>query len=115
MLPYATSKAALNWMTRKIHFENEWLVAFPLTPGPVKTDMRKLSFFSLILIIRIIRLRALVIDGIARDKTGLMKPFLDLAIQPPHAANALLNVIINSKRETHGGEFFDRDGKRLDW
>jgi hypothetical protein len=23
--PYGASKAALNWVTRKIHFENEWL------------------------------------------------------------------------------------------
>jgi NAD(P)-dependent dehydrogenase (short-subunit alcohol dehydrogenase family) len=36
---YSASKAALNSLTRKIHFENEWLVAFPLNPGPVATDM----------------------------------------------------------------------------
>ena len=33
------SKAALNHLTRKIHFENDWLVAFPLHPGFVRTDM----------------------------------------------------------------------------
>ncbi|KAF8193039.1 NAD(P)-binding protein [Pholiota molesta] len=37
--PYGASKAALNWVTRKIHFENEWLIAFPQCPGPVNTDM----------------------------------------------------------------------------
>jgi NAD(P)-dependent dehydrogenase (short-subunit alcohol dehydrogenase family) len=36
---YGASKAALNSLTRKIHFENEWLVAFPLNPGPVATEM----------------------------------------------------------------------------
>lgn len=31
--PYGTSKAALNYITRKIHFENPELVAFPIDPG----------------------------------------------------------------------------------
>jgi norsolorinic acid ketoreductase len=31
--PYGPSKAALNWVTRKIHFENEKIVAFALDPG----------------------------------------------------------------------------------
>ena len=30
---YGTSKAALNYVMRKIHFENEKLIAFPLSPG----------------------------------------------------------------------------------
>lgn len=33
------SKAALNFLVRKIHFENDWLVAFPLHPGFVQTEM----------------------------------------------------------------------------
>ncbi|ERF75989.1 hypothetical protein EPUS_01355 [Endocarpon pusillum Z07020] len=37
--PYGTSKAALNYITRKIHFENPKLTAFPLDPGWVQTDM----------------------------------------------------------------------------
>jgi len=30
---YGTSKVALNYITRKIHFENQNLIAFPLDPG----------------------------------------------------------------------------------
>ncbi|KAJ9626240.1 hypothetical protein H2203_003872 [Taxawa tesnikishii (nom. ined.)] len=30
---YASSKAAVNWLTRKMHFEHERLVAFPISPG----------------------------------------------------------------------------------
>lgn len=30
---YGTSKAAINYITRRIHFENEWLIAFPISPG----------------------------------------------------------------------------------
>ncbi|KAF7916079.1 hypothetical protein BELL_0970g00010 [Botrytis elliptica] len=37
--PYGMSKVALNYMVRKIHFENEKLTAFVLTPGWVQTDM----------------------------------------------------------------------------
>jgi norsolorinic acid ketoreductase len=30
---YGASKAALNYLTRKIHFENPSLIAFPISPG----------------------------------------------------------------------------------
>ena len=30
---YGPSKAALNWITRKIHLENEDMIAFPIHPG----------------------------------------------------------------------------------
>jgi norsolorinic acid ketoreductase len=36
---YGASKAALNFVTRRIHAENEWLVAFPLNPGWLQTDV----------------------------------------------------------------------------
>lgn len=30
---YGASKAAVNYMLSKIHGENEWLIAFPISPG----------------------------------------------------------------------------------
>ncbi|KAK4691480.1 hypothetical protein P7C71_g5527, partial [Lecanoromycetidae sp. Uapishka_2] len=36
---YGPSKAALNYLTRKMHFEHEWLIAFPIDPGWVQTEM----------------------------------------------------------------------------
>ncbi len=33
---YGASKAALNYIARRIHFENEWLIAFPISPGYVE-------------------------------------------------------------------------------
>ena len=36
---YGVSKVALNFVVRKIHFEHEGLVAFPMDPGWVQTDM----------------------------------------------------------------------------
>lgn len=37
--PYGATKAALNWFTRKIHFEEPWLISFVIHPGVVETDM----------------------------------------------------------------------------
>lgn len=36
---YGISKVAVHYMLRKIHFENEKLIAFTLSPGWVKTEM----------------------------------------------------------------------------
>jgi len=35
---YGTSKAALNYVTKKVHLENEGIVAFPVHPGWAQTD-----------------------------------------------------------------------------
>ena len=36
--PYGSSKACLNYLLRRLHFEHEGLVAFPLSPGWVATE-----------------------------------------------------------------------------
>lgn len=36
---YGSSKAAVNFVTRKIHFENPDLIAFPINPGWLQTDV----------------------------------------------------------------------------
>ena len=36
---YGTSKCAANFITRKLHYENDWLTAVVLGPGWVQTDM----------------------------------------------------------------------------
>lgn len=35
---YGSSKTALNFITRKIHFENSHLIAFSINPGWLQTD-----------------------------------------------------------------------------
>jgi len=40
---YGISKASINYLARKIHFENPNLIAFPLSPGWVQTDMGNLG------------------------------------------------------------------------
>ncbi|KAL2128594.1 hypothetical protein VTI74DRAFT_8961 [Chaetomium olivicolor] len=36
---YCVSKLAANYLVRKVHYENKWLVAFVVDPGHVQTDM----------------------------------------------------------------------------
>ncbi|KAF9465124.1 NAD(P)-binding protein [Collybia nuda] len=93
---YGASKVAANYITRKIHFENDWLVCFPLAPGIVETDMAR--------------------EHRILDKTGILKPILDsAAISPAEAAAQLIGIIDNSTREKEGGEFVNIDGGRVTW
>ncbi|PPQ80882.1 hypothetical protein CVT25_001891 [Psilocybe cyanescens] len=90
---YGSTKAALNWATRKIHFENDWLVAFPLSPGAVDTDMVK--------------------D--ACDDDAVFKKLWE-PIEPVSVANAaalILKVVDESTREKNGGEFMHLDGSKI--
>jgi norsolorinic acid ketoreductase len=41
---YGASKAAANFVTRKIHFENPNLIAFPIQPGWLQTDVSPTGF-----------------------------------------------------------------------
>jgi len=93
---YGASKAALNWISRKIHFENEWIVCFPLAPGGVDTDMAR--------------------AGMAMDTTGALTAMMAGTTFPVDvAANNLINLISNATREKEGGEFIVVDGSKLPW
>ncbi|KAF9473662.1 NAD(P)-binding protein [Pholiota conissans] len=94
LAPYGASKAALNWLTRKIHFENDWIISFPLTPGGVNTDM----------------LHKLVDWGkITEEKVK------QLTRTPDVAAEMLVEIIRASSREKEGGRFVTVEGKRFPW
>ncbi|CAA7265271.1 unnamed protein product [Cyclocybe aegerita] len=93
---YGASKAAMNFLTRKIHYENEWLVAFPLAPGLVNTDMGS-------------KVRVM-------DKTGIMANLQDeMMMSVEEASVALVNLVDNSTREKQGGEFLKVDGETVPW
>jgi norsolorinic acid ketoreductase len=42
---YGASKAAVNFVIRRIHYENPNLIAFPINPGWLQTDVRRQSYF----------------------------------------------------------------------
>ncbi|CZR65883.1 related to ketoreductase [Phialocephala subalpina] len=46
---YGTSKAAVNYIVRKIHFENPWLIAFPIHPGRVATNEESIAAKSVMI------------------------------------------------------------------
>ncbi|KJA22327.1 hypothetical protein HYPSUDRAFT_186492 [Hypholoma sublateritium FD-334 SS-4] len=95
---YGTTKVALNWATRKIHFENDWLVSFPMNPGPVDTDMLR--------------------NNVSSDTSGTFENMLSVYPILPSGemvAESLLKVIDNSTRAKEGGEFIDVDGTKLAW
>ncbi|KAF8901121.1 hypothetical protein CPB85DRAFT_1256457 [Mucidula mucida] len=93
---YGVSKIALNFIARRIHFENDWLVCFPLDPGPVDTDMGQLAR--------------------KMDKSGALGALLDaIARTTEVAATKLIDVIEDATREKDGGEFVDLNGGRVTW
>jgi len=93
---YGATKAAVNYIARKIHFENEWITCFPLSPGVVKTDM--------------------AISHRAMDTTGALAPIQDqMQITPEKCAALLISIIEESTREKDGGEFINVDGSKIPW
>ncbi|KAF9460056.1 NAD(P)-binding protein [Collybia nuda] len=93
---YGASKAALNYVSRKIHFENDWLVCFPLAPGVIITDMANATR--------------------AMDVTGLAGSYQDSAAIPTEeAARMLVGIVERATRAKDGGEFINIDGQKMAW
>ncbi|KAL4950793.1 hypothetical protein BDW69DRAFT_201912 [Aspergillus filifer] len=89
---YGPSKAALNWLTRALHFQHEkdGLVAFALHPGWVQTRMG---------------------DLVARD--------WEYPKGPPETVEGsvvgILGVVDGASREKSGGKFLTYTGEELPW
>ncbi|KJA22262.1 hypothetical protein HYPSUDRAFT_41161 [Hypholoma sublateritium FD-334 SS-4] len=96
---YGATKAALNWTTRKIHFENDWIIVFPLSPGPVDTDMLRVA--------------------VAEDKSGVLQTLIDAETSNVPTVEtvsvSLIKLIDESTRDKEGAQFVNVDGTRLPW
>ncbi|KXN89072.1 Norsolorinic acid ketoreductase [Leucoagaricus sp. SymC.cos] len=93
---YGASKVALNYLARKIHFENKWLTCFPFSPGIIMTE--------------------LAYKNRAMDKIGTLAHYQDtLGVTPEVGAKMLLDITESATRETHGGEFINLDGLKVPW
>jgi len=93
---YGVSKVALNYVARRLHFENEWLTCFPLAPGIVDSDMSR--------------------SHREQDNTNTLAPIQQVMTLPPEKAAAmLLGIIDSSTREKEGGEFLNIDGSKIPW
>ncbi|KAF4549146.1 Short chain dehydrogenase-like protein 7 [Elsinoe fawcettii] len=85
--PYGMTKAAVNWWVRKVHLEEEWLVAFAVHPGFVATDM------------------------VARDREVFEKDGIK-AIEVAESVEGIMGVIDAADREG-GGKFVSWKGEEL--
>ncbi|PGH26862.1 hypothetical protein AJ80_01444 [Polytolypa hystricis UAMH7299] len=88
---YGISKAAVNFLTKKIHVEHEGLVAFAVHPGFVQTDMAYAS----------------------ADGWGLPRDFVKATVE--ESVKDMLSLIDNATRENTSGKFIIADGKELPW
>ncbi|OTA95888.1 hypothetical protein M434DRAFT_168630 [Hypoxylon sp. CO27-5] len=86
---YAAAKVALNWLTRAIHFTNEWLVAVVLNPGLVQTEPG---------------------NWIAKE-WGLDKATYTIE----ESVEGMMKVIDGATRDEASGGFFNLKGDRLPW
>ncbi|KAL1752416.1 hypothetical protein FB107DRAFT_250845 [Schizophyllum commune] len=87
---YGASKAAVNWVTRKLHHDFPDFIVFPINPGGVGTDMAH--------------------ESLARDPgmEGLQKSLNMITAE--ESARGILEQIDIATRETHGGNFVDYSG-----
>ncbi|KAJ4311883.1 hypothetical protein N0V94_007730 [Neodidymelliopsis sp. IMI 364377] len=89
--PYGPSKAALNWLVKRVHIEEEWLTAYVSHPGLVITDMS----------------RAFTGDEETAKKMG--------GIPVEASVEGLLKTLDGSSRKETGGQFMSYDGSVLPW
>ncbi|RKK67318.1 hypothetical protein BFJ69_g14611 [Fusarium oxysporum] len=87
---YGPSKAALNWLTRALHLQNEGLIAFALHPGFVDTEMGES----------------------AATEWGFPHAMLESVGE---AAKGSLRIIDSATRETVSGKFVSYKGQELPW
>ncbi|KAL1664720.1 hypothetical protein GGF50DRAFT_54207 [Schizophyllum commune] len=86
---YGASKAALNWVTRKLHRDFPDLTVFPISPGVVDTH-------------------GVLASGVVPDFDEIVKEFPP--ITPQESAQGVVGQIDIATRETHGGQFVDYTG-----
>jgi norsolorinic acid ketoreductase len=89
--PYGASKAALNWVFKRIHIEENWLTAYVSHPGLVLTDM------------------TLALTGSENSAKQIG------AITVDQSVAGLLKTLDGASREKNGGVFMNYDGSVLPW
>lgn len=91
VLAYGTSKAAINWATSRIHREEDRLAVVAMQPGWVSTNM-----------------------GVKAATWAGMSPS-DVPVTIEDSVGGLVSFFEKADRATHGGRFWDQDGKPVPW
>ncbi|KAF2137112.1 uncharacterized protein K452DRAFT_236442 [Aplosporella prunicola CBS 121167] len=86
---YGPSKALLNWLVRRMHFEHENMIVFPIHPGWAKTEMG---------------------NGTA-TKFGLG----EAEVEPKDSVAGMIKVIDGATREETSGRFMLFNGEVSEW
>ncbi|KII87291.1 hypothetical protein PLICRDRAFT_113338, partial [Plicaturopsis crispa FD-325 SS-3] len=94
--PYGISKAAVNYLVRRVHAENEGLVAVAVHPGEVATDM--VAGYE---------------EEIKAGFESLGLPFRLFTAE--ESANNVLTVTDKATREADGGQYRKYDGTTIPW
>lgn len=93
-------------------------MVFPLSPGPVDTEMSAWPSLVPVYAARLTALLCVVHNSLAADKTGVFRAiFADAPPQPAVATvvASLLALVDNATREKRGGEFVHVDGTHIAW
>jgi norsolorinic acid ketoreductase len=88
--PYGASKAALNWVVKRVHVEEQWLCTYVVSPGLVLTDMS--------------------IDRFGEEACRKMG-----AIEVRESVEGILKGLDTAMREGCGGTFQSWEGRVLPW
>jgi len=91
VVAYGASKAALNYLARKLHFEYDNLICFPMNPGGVATDLA----------------------AFASQNDKMMKHIPLKTVE--EVIKGLLHEIDNATREKTSGTFVNFDGTIKEW
>ena len=86
---YGVTKAALNYLVRRVHVENDWLTAVALQPGWVQTDM----------------------GTFAAKSVGMESAPMKLE----DSVEGCLKVIDAASREKYAGEFISSEEETVQW
>ncbi|KAJ5657309.1 uncharacterized protein N7484_000958 [Penicillium longicatenatum] len=86
---YGTSKAGVNFVTRRIHYENPALIAFSINPGWLQTDL----------------------GNHAARGIGMAAAPVPVNV----GVNGIIEQIDNSTRDRDSGKFLNYDGSEIDW
>lgn len=89
--PYGASKAALNWVIRRVHYEELWLTTWAAHPGVVLTEMG------------------------TQFACQVADPAAVGAVSVDVSVSGMLNQIAQASREEYGGKFRNYDGHILPW
>jgi len=95
LLAYGSSKAAENYLARKLHFEHEDLICFPMNPGAVSTDLTTGA------------------SGMDEGMEEFVKKLTLISVED--SAAGMLHEIDNATRDTCGGQFVNFNGVRRQW